>query len=1011
MASTPEQALREDLAAGNVLVVAGAGVAVAASGNAPTASWRGLLESGADRGVAFAGLSGAWRNGVANDLDLGDFLSAADKVTDALGGRGGGEFKAWLRNDIGQLSVREPAILEALDQLSVPLATTNYDRLLEQSTGRGSTNWMEPSEIQQVLRRVENRVIHLHGDWQRADSVVLGRFSYAELGNARLAEQLMRAVATVRSLVFVGCGIDGLSDPHFDRLRRWMKTAFEGVEARHYRLCRDDELQAALLEHIDERIQPVAYGESYADLVPFLRGLAPDRQSGVVAVAVGVAARRGADAIVDRVRTESPIAECVPDAAQRVLDELLIPPVLLPVSPEQFTSLQQLSPDSRPERCDIKTDVAAHEVLLIVGEELAGVTTSLHWALDETHRQQPTLVPVLVDFRNFLDQGPLPLDREVRRQLSQAYALALPKDPLPELALGIDNLLVRPPRTFARTLAELKELSPGRLFLGCRQGTEPELVEALTAAGIQPVVRYLGRLTSRDALRMAVLAEPARAAALAERVMDIVRREHLPRTPQTVGLLLSLLMHGEAMMATASETALLDAYVDLLLGKGDPHDDARVGLDERDRADILATLAAEFVAKDAGSQPESEVLEILARYFRDVDWDEDPIEVLTGFKKRHLLQIRGGQVHFAQSSYLHLFAAKHATKPGDEGLEFRDRLYRRPLYYAPVIRHYAALTRNDPEVLRRMDELLEPVRTRAVPGRSFSVVVDDQVKAPPSVDELLQHLAVLERSPDPLGTEGQLAFDELIYVDDADPSPFPASDPENVTGVVRVFSLVMLASNVLRDSELVKDVALKQRVLAHTLSAWATVVEFLEQDAEVETLMRDTAKVLFEALGVPANRRSRLTDELVADAPVLLAFGGMSGGLASRKLSRALDTCLHDDAFVVEPGRVAMGVLLALAIRHLGWTRSLRVLQDRYPRITTTRTSLRQLALHSYQHEGHSQGDQQSLHDFLLDQMVADLDLVDPARVKEARAQLDQQLSRNRLVATRQIALSGTPDD
>ena len=68
--------------------------------------------------------------------DLDELVGAAEDLTRRLGGPAGGEFGRWLARSIGKLSVASPGVLEALAALRVPLATTNYDGLLEAATGR-----------------------------------------------------------------------------------------------------------------------------------------------------------------------------------------------------------------------------------------------------------------------------------------------------------------------------------------------------------------------------------------------------------------------------------------------------------------------------------------------------------------------------------------------------------------------------------------------------------------------------------------------------------------------------------------------------------------------------------------------------------------------------------------------------------------------------------------------------------------------------------------------------------
>ena len=79
-----------------------------------------------------------------------------------------------------------------------------------------------------VLRRDEAGILHLHGHWEDAESVVLGIHSYEEvLGDTR-AQFMQQAITAFNSLLFVGCG-EGLKDPNFSALRRWL-VQFAGWE-------------------------------------------------------------------------------------------------------------------------------------------------------------------------------------------------------------------------------------------------------------------------------------------------------------------------------------------------------------------------------------------------------------------------------------------------------------------------------------------------------------------------------------------------------------------------------------------------------------------------------------------------------------------------------------------------------------------------------------------------------------------------------------------------------------
>jgi tetratricopeptide (TPR) repeat protein len=269
--------LRDEIAKGHVLAIVGAGVSMGATDGDPVASWTGLLKNGVERCVEVAQpLPARWAERVREEIesgDLDDLLSAAEKVSAKLGAPAGGEYPRWLRETVGGLRVKEGSVIEALGDLGIPLATTNYDGLLEEVTGRPPVSWRQGAKVERVFREDGPGILHLHGYWEEPELVVLGIRSYEQvLGDAQ-AQNLQRVLRTARTLLFVGCGA-GLRDPNFGAFLRWTRAVFPGSEYRHFRLCRDSEVASVQQEHPPaERIFALGYGAGHGDLAPFLQSL------------------------------------------------------------------------------------------------------------------------------------------------------------------------------------------------------------------------------------------------------------------------------------------------------------------------------------------------------------------------------------------------------------------------------------------------------------------------------------------------------------------------------------------------------------------------------------------------------------------------------------------------------------------------------------------------------------------------------------------------------------------
>ena len=104
MASGLTEDLCDLVAQHRVVVVVGSGVSIGATGDAPAASWTGLLKLGVARCRELdSTLDQPWEDRVLGDITSGrqvDLLSAAEKVSFLLGAPEGPEFTRWLiRND------------------------------------------------------------------------------------------------------------------------------------------------------------------------------------------------------------------------------------------------------------------------------------------------------------------------------------------------------------------------------------------------------------------------------------------------------------------------------------------------------------------------------------------------------------------------------------------------------------------------------------------------------------------------------------------------------------------------------------------------------------------------------------------------------------------------------------------------------------------------------------------------------------------------------------------------
>lgn len=272
----PDEKARRDLATeiaeGKAIAIVGAGVSIAATNIHKCASWRGLLKHGIEFCINYGAPkpNDRWVSAMHALLDAntpGNFLTVADEVAKLLEAPHSGTYGNWLKEGVGSLRVVDSRVLEAIAALGVPIATSNYDGLLEEATGWEPVTWRDEAKMVKVLRCESEGIMHLHGYWERPDTVVFGTQSYAEVLRSEHAQVLQKALAMWNSWIFVGCG-EGLVDPNIGELIGWVNEKCVSHEHYHYLLTRSDQAKGR-----KGRVLGVSYGKDFEDLAGFLSDL------------------------------------------------------------------------------------------------------------------------------------------------------------------------------------------------------------------------------------------------------------------------------------------------------------------------------------------------------------------------------------------------------------------------------------------------------------------------------------------------------------------------------------------------------------------------------------------------------------------------------------------------------------------------------------------------------------------------------------------------------------------
>lgn len=921
---------KEALAGHNVIFVAGAGVSIGATHSDTNASWRGLVEGGIETYARLSSDPGApnWRNlclGMLEQNDTSMLLAAASQVQIKLRSIGDQAYANWLRDALGQLRAVETSTIDALRSSASPILTTNYDTLLEGAAG-SSCSWLDPVEMQQVIAGESSSIGHIHGVWTQPESVVLSESDYARHGQAPAIQDLQRAALGIKTLVYVGYG-SGFDDPNFANWIRWHRDTYPGSRREHYRLCLESELDTLNRVHANDSITPISFGRQHADLSRFIRlSLAP---RGEVALTPAGKVRDAISEVKsdfeETMRTHSVVTFTSQDGDEP--NTPIIPPPLLPVPYARYVRQRSSDRNSIPtDRLD-PVDVSNETGTTVVAcEEGGGLTTALRWLALSAADQRPGVAPVYLSFGQCVGKSD-PVMRAVRRSLG-ASGFVMDRTSgsgMPDVALAIDEV-----HSYGRVsefaLREIASLGFSHIFLGCRVGDEEEVLATLRSAGAQPTVRYVGRLERQDVQSLVELVAPRQVASLMSQITEAFSRTHLPRTPMTVFTIVYILLHSDTpISSTASQSGILEQYVAVLLGRGNPLEDARISIEARGRESVLAGLAERFVVENTHVLAESTVVEHFSDHFKKVGWRESETKLLESFIRRGVLRRTSGGIEYQHSSFVFLFAAKRAmTHDG-----FLEMLLRRPLYYSRILQVYAGLAREDS---RPLASLLEAHSSRLSemglePGKAYLPVA--QAPLPDDFDDDLGDDAEPDGEASGDG-EVESGYSPLDYPEPA--VPLFSSDVD-LPAFAEMARILELFSSVIRDADQVEDLKLKRASLGVLLEGWGRFISTFSQSAS----FRDLVVTLAEEIGSQrvwnSRKTERLIDLLERILPAAAAMGGVNFTLKSRTLLIPLEDEMRDR--VDPPAELLVGAaLLLVSIGERGWPRELAKIYARSPRLS-----------------------------------------------------------------------------
>ncbi|WP_273726146.1 SIR2 family protein [Brucella gallinifaecis] len=355
-----------------LVVVFGAGASIALTPKSRKAlAWKTLVQSALDHSFkrGLLGKEQLDRNIAAlasNDID--DLLGVAEFTSRKLQAPSGQHYARWMQDEFRHWKPEDGGMVNALRSLEarrLPIATLNYDTMVETATGLSAIDFSDKKSVMEWARGEVGGVLHLHGVWTNPPGCVFGIRDYHEALTDQTRDLLQRYLSTMNRLLFVGCG-DTFSDPNFTNLIHWLRTNMGSSMPRHYALVRESEVQSKLSDPAwRDFVEPLSYGANYDDLPGFLLRCFPTLEASTKPTRQSKAAAGKASHVLDAYRnflirdcgemTIEGVRADIDTAGRKFnleklfvpIETLAVPPAISKLDPQSETKLEKWKQDNK----------------------------------------------------------------------------------------------------------------------------------------------------------------------------------------------------------------------------------------------------------------------------------------------------------------------------------------------------------------------------------------------------------------------------------------------------------------------------------------------------------------------------------------------------------------------------------------------------------------------------------------------------------------------------------------
>lgn len=200
--------------------------------------------------------------------DPDSLMQAAGYVLSTL--KENGHYHDYMKESFEQLQPKQQELIASICltiRVGDAIATTNYDRLIEQAANIPSVSYTTPGEILNVINNeASSKVIHLHGIYdhqQYPDDIVADQTQYESIIQNAGAQFIQNLIGT-HPIIFAGCG-GTVSDPN---LSGFIQFALKHLNLNipYFYICKNGDT----IPDMPSNVIPIYYGSNYDELPPFI---------------------------------------------------------------------------------------------------------------------------------------------------------------------------------------------------------------------------------------------------------------------------------------------------------------------------------------------------------------------------------------------------------------------------------------------------------------------------------------------------------------------------------------------------------------------------------------------------------------------------------------------------------------------------------------------------------------------------------------------------------------------